>query len=302
MTFSRTSKGTEGDLLVMLTEEEPTLARPPLHRHPHEGERFEVRSGTLDHWLGEQAYTAVPGETAVVPPAVPTPGRYPGSEKLVAQVELRPALRFESCLEKPSTARRRREPERRTGPPPGGGPVPRVLRGVRSGSPPCSDAPPPPDEIAPDPRHCVGPFCLGYRPWFSEFNPSGRTVAPPSAWPGRCWPPTRWRRLPPPRTRSGSWGYWSSPCSPPSSRSPPRFVAERAVGGDTQTAIRSICASPESRQTTLSAAATSAGSRRAVRAGEIRHHGHARIRWGTRGWPPGGQSGTRTLLNNRRLC
>ena len=173
MTFSRTSEGTEGELLAMLTEEEPTLARPPLHRHPREGERFEVRSGTLDHWLGEQAHTAVPGETAVVPPAVPTPGRYSGSEKLVAQVELRPALRFESCLEKPSTARRRREPERRTGPPPGGGPVPRVLRGVRSGSPPCSGAPPLPGEIAPDPRHGVGPFCLGYRPWYPELSPSG---------------------------------------------------------------------------------------------------------------------------------
>ena len=71
MTFLRTAGDTEGELLAMLAEEEPTLARPPLHRHPHQEERFEVRSGTLDYQLGEQVYTAEPGEVAVVPPGVP---------------------------------------------------------------------------------------------------------------------------------------------------------------------------------------------------------------------------------------
>jgi quercetin dioxygenase-like cupin family protein len=99
MTFLRTAGDTEGELLAMLAEEEPTLARPPLHRHPHQEERFEVRSGTLDYQLGEQVYTAGPGEVAVVPPRVPHTWWNSGSEKLVAQIELRPALRFETCLE-----------------------------------------------------------------------------------------------------------------------------------------------------------------------------------------------------------
>ena len=71
MTFLRTAGDTEGELLAMLAEEEPTLARAPLLRHPHQEERFEVRSGTLDYQLGEQVYTAGPGEVAVVPPGVP---------------------------------------------------------------------------------------------------------------------------------------------------------------------------------------------------------------------------------------
>lgn len=99
MAFVQTAQDTNGELLQMVVEEEPTLARPPLHSHPYQEERFEVSSGTLDYQIGEQLYEAGPGEVAVVPPGVAHTWWNSGSEKLVARIELRPALRFETCLE-----------------------------------------------------------------------------------------------------------------------------------------------------------------------------------------------------------
>ena len=175
MTFLRTAEDTGGELLEMLVEEEPTLARPPLHSHPHQEERFEVRSGTLDYQLGEQVYTAGPGEEPVVPPGVPHTWWNSGSEKLVARIELRPALRFETCLEtiyglaragkvSPTGAPNRLQAavllhEFRREYVPVFLPVPTFLpRPVRS--------------LLILVMAALG-RSLGYRPWYPEFSPSG---------------------------------------------------------------------------------------------------------------------------------
>jgi quercetin dioxygenase-like cupin family protein len=175
MTFLRTAGDTEGELLAMLAEEEPTLARPPLHRHPHQEERFEVRSGTLDYQLGEQVYTAEPGEVAVVPPGVPHTWWNSGSEKLVAQIELRPALRFETCLEtiygltKAGRVSPRGAPSRLQ--------AAVLFHAFRKEYVPVALPAP---MFLPRPARSLLIFVmaamgcfLGYRPWYPEFSPSG---------------------------------------------------------------------------------------------------------------------------------
>jgi quercetin dioxygenase-like cupin family protein len=175
MTFLQTADDTGGELLEMLVEEEPTLARPPLHSHPYQEERFEVKSGTLDYQLGEQAHTVGSGEVAVVPPGVYHTWWNSGSERLVARIELRPALRFETCLEtiyglaragkvSPSGAPGRLQAavllhEFRSEYVPVYGPVPAFLpRPVRS--------------LLIRMLAALG-RSLGYRPWYPEFSPFG---------------------------------------------------------------------------------------------------------------------------------
>ena len=86
-------------MLEMWVEAEPGEARPPLHSHPCQEERFEVLSGRLAYRIGDVEGVASAGDRAVVPAGVAHTWWNGGSETLTMRGELAPALRFETFIE-----------------------------------------------------------------------------------------------------------------------------------------------------------------------------------------------------------
>ena len=176
VTFVRTAQDTDGELLEMLVQEEPTSAHPPLHCHPHQQERMEVISGVLDYRLGDRVSTASPGEVVVVEKGAAHTWWNSGSEPLVVRAELSPALGFETFMETiyglTKTGRVNRDG------------VPNLLqaavlfRAFRREWVPLF-LPRPVRELL-IPILALAGKAFGYRAWYPEFSPSGPASVPPS--------------------------------------------------------------------------------------------------------------------------
>lgn len=67
---------------------------PPEHLHPHQEERFLVRSGTMGVRVDGREITLGAGEEIVVPPGTPHTFRNAGAGELHLRIEMRPAGRF----------------------------------------------------------------------------------------------------------------------------------------------------------------------------------------------------------------
>lgn len=97
--FLQVAGDTGGGMLEMWVEAEPGDARPPLHSHPRQEERFEVLSGRLAYRIGKVEGIALAGHWAVVPAGVAHTWWNDGEETLTMRGELVPALRFETFIE-----------------------------------------------------------------------------------------------------------------------------------------------------------------------------------------------------------
>jgi quercetin dioxygenase-like cupin family protein len=71
---------------------------PHAHIHPHQTERFEVLSGTLQGRIGRRAMTVKAGEAIVVPPGVPHTWWNRSDAEVDAIIEFRPALNSEAMF------------------------------------------------------------------------------------------------------------------------------------------------------------------------------------------------------------
>ena len=99
LTFRKTSRETNGELLEMEMVYNPNSSKPPSHYHPNQEELFEILSGTIFTEIGGQTRSFEAGESFTVPMGThhwmhntsPEPG------KVIWQV--RPALETETLFE-----------------------------------------------------------------------------------------------------------------------------------------------------------------------------------------------------------
>jgi mannose-6-phosphate isomerase-like protein (cupin superfamily) len=97
--FHTHAADTGGDLIqfdLVLTK---VGGSPPAHVHPHQSERFSVRSGTIRVMIGEQERLLGAGEQALVPAGTPHRWWNDGPGDALVSVEMRPGLHFEELLE-----------------------------------------------------------------------------------------------------------------------------------------------------------------------------------------------------------
>jgi quercetin dioxygenase-like cupin family protein len=94
--FERTAADTDGELLEMRVTYAPTAARPPLHLHPEQEERFEVVAGELWTRIGDREATYRAGDRFDVPRATPHAMRPAGDHGAEVVWQVRPALESET--------------------------------------------------------------------------------------------------------------------------------------------------------------------------------------------------------------
>lgn len=97
--FRATAADTGGEVLVFDLILAPGGHVPAPHVHPEQEERFEVKKGRMQFWLGLKRVIARPGQTVVVPPGAVHYFANAGKETAQVRVEVRPALRMEQLLE-----------------------------------------------------------------------------------------------------------------------------------------------------------------------------------------------------------
>lgn len=97
--FRNTSADTDGALLeVESVYTKPTPARPPVHYHPGQEERFEVLAGELHVLIGGEGSTLGEGETLLISPGT-THSMWAESEGVRVNWQTRPALKTEAFFE-----------------------------------------------------------------------------------------------------------------------------------------------------------------------------------------------------------
>lgn len=90
--FLATAESTGGEYVEIEVTYPPGSARPPLHLHPAQAERFSVVAGSISGTCGGQEFTLEAGAELVVPPG--TPHRMGADEEGVVMVwRTSPALR-----------------------------------------------------------------------------------------------------------------------------------------------------------------------------------------------------------------
>jgi quercetin dioxygenase-like cupin family protein len=100
ITFLKTARDTNGELLRFEYLVPPRTPGPPLHVHPYQEERFvEILSGTLNARLQNDEQRLGKGGGITVPPGTPHTWRNDGEDEVRMLVELRPALRMEEVFE-----------------------------------------------------------------------------------------------------------------------------------------------------------------------------------------------------------
>jgi mannose-6-phosphate isomerase-like protein (cupin superfamily) len=93
MKFLLTAADTDGELLRIETLNAPNGVAEPIHVHPFQESRAEVRAGTLRFLVDGITRRLESGETITIPAGVPHRFANDGDEDAVAIQELRPALR-----------------------------------------------------------------------------------------------------------------------------------------------------------------------------------------------------------------
>jgi quercetin dioxygenase-like cupin family protein len=99
MIFRRTAKETGAESVVVETIVRPHGFVAAAHVHPFQTERFEVLEGRVGFRIDGKELEAGPGDVAVVPPGTPHRFWNAGEKDARFQVEVRPALQFESLIE-----------------------------------------------------------------------------------------------------------------------------------------------------------------------------------------------------------
>ena len=100
ITFRETAADTGGELVAIDLELPAGRRVPgPLHIHPSQEERFEVRAGTMRFRLGRERIVAGPGAVVVVPAGVAHDFGNAGDDDALVRVEIRPALEMERLFE-----------------------------------------------------------------------------------------------------------------------------------------------------------------------------------------------------------
>lgn len=97
--FRATAADTGGEVLAFDLILAPGGHVPAPHVHPEQEERFEVKKGRMQFWLGLKRVIAGPGQIVVVPPGAVHFFANAGKETAQVRVEVRPALRMEQLLE-----------------------------------------------------------------------------------------------------------------------------------------------------------------------------------------------------------
>lgn len=100
LTFRLTAAETDGQLLEL-----DSLWTRPGHRvlehiHPSMQERWEVISGTARFRIGDEEIVAAVGESVTAPAGVSHLAWNPGDEVVHVRIQLRPALRWETFIER----------------------------------------------------------------------------------------------------------------------------------------------------------------------------------------------------------
>ncbi|MBI5103578.1 MAG: cupin domain-containing protein [Solirubrobacterales bacterium] len=93
MRFVLTAADTGGELLRIETTNPPTGVPEPVHVHPRQETRAEVRSGTLRFVVAGEERRLGPGDAITIPAGVPHHFVNDGDVDAVAVQEARPALR-----------------------------------------------------------------------------------------------------------------------------------------------------------------------------------------------------------------
>lgn len=97
--FLQTGAETDGQLVMMEDILPPGADGPIPHYHPHQSERFIVRSGRLLVQLRDRSIVLEAGQEFTAMPGTPHKLSNAGTEELHLTVEMRPALRFAEFLE-----------------------------------------------------------------------------------------------------------------------------------------------------------------------------------------------------------
>jgi len=97
--FHKTSRETNGELVVLECFVQPGGSVAAAHVHPHQSERFEILKGTLGFRLDGQETFASPGQRILVPARMRHQFWNAGDDEAHFVCEVRPAMQFEALLE-----------------------------------------------------------------------------------------------------------------------------------------------------------------------------------------------------------
>jgi len=94
-TFLVTQEDSGGKFVELEIVLEPGAGGAPLHVHPHQEERFEVKEGVLDVFHGGAWHKLQPGDVAVVPPGTPDQFKNTSARPAKLLCRISPALDFQ---------------------------------------------------------------------------------------------------------------------------------------------------------------------------------------------------------------
>lgn len=98
--FAQTARETNGESVAVDWFWTRADHRTPPHVHPEMEERWEVVSGRVGFRIGGVEHTAGPGDVLVAPPGTPHCGWNLGPAGVHLRVRFRPALRWESLIQR----------------------------------------------------------------------------------------------------------------------------------------------------------------------------------------------------------
>jgi len=98
--FRRTAAETDGTLLEMDDHWTQPGHRGPEHIHPEMQERWKVIAGTACFRIDGVEQAAGPGEVVVAEPGVPHQAWNPTAEPVHLRIQMRPALNWETFIER----------------------------------------------------------------------------------------------------------------------------------------------------------------------------------------------------------
>jgi mannose-6-phosphate isomerase-like protein (cupin superfamily) len=99
LVFLKTSRETDGELVVIEAFVKPTGFVASAHLHPHQEERFQVLRGTVGFKLDRSRMYAGPGQRITVPAGTPHKFWNAGEDEAHFVCEVRPALQWERLIE-----------------------------------------------------------------------------------------------------------------------------------------------------------------------------------------------------------
>jgi quercetin dioxygenase-like cupin family protein len=99
ITFVKTARDTNGQLLVFDCRVAPDGIRLSAHAHGNQEERFTMLSGTLHVLLGENLHVLAPGQTLVLPARIQHQWWNASEREAHFRVEVTPPLELDAMLE-----------------------------------------------------------------------------------------------------------------------------------------------------------------------------------------------------------